>query len=495
MAETVAEAVDRPALQTTDLSAAGPQHRDRRWPRVSISPGRRVQLIIFAVLLGGMVSTGWWLGRKIEERVVSNTVHVNQLYVDSLITPAIQDLRSSPVLAPADIAALDEILHKTPLGAQVAALILWGEGGRVLYSSSHLEIGAYYPPTAELERALAGQLTWGIGSADEVEPLVDRRKSRQLLELYSPVRDVTSGRTLAVVEFYQPFDPLARDIAAARREMWLVVGIVTGVVYLVLAGFVEWASATIAGQQRDLHDQVEQLTELLRQNDQLYERIQRATRSAATMHERLLRRISADLHDGPAQYLGAMALHMDRITRYHAQRPDPAIEPHVTRAERAMHRALEELRVVATGLGLPQLEAMSLDAVIAQVVDRHEELTNTTVAVSATELPEQISTAIKVTVYRVLQEALSNAYRHGRGANQKVEAIVEGGVLGLLVCDHGPGFDVERALDSAEHLGLAGMRDRVESLGGHFTITSRANHGTWVRVLLPLEEESADGRA
>lgn len=385
---------------------------------------------------------------------------------------------------------MDQILAGTPLGAQLAALILWDSNGTVLYSSTHQEIGSSYPPTEDLIAAQAGLLTWDVGEADEVEPLIDRQKSRLLLELYSPVRDASSGKVLAVAEFYQPFDPLARDIAASRREMWLVVGVVTGAVYLLLAGFVERASLTIARQQEALQDQVEQLTELLYQNDQLYERIQRATHSAATMNERVLRKISADLHDGPAQYLGAMALHMDRISLYHRQRPDESIDPHVTRAQSALAKAVEELRSVASGLGLPQLETMPLDAVIAQVVDSHEQLTNSRVTVKVHELPENASTAIKATVYRVLQEGLSNAYHHGKGIDQRVEAVVEGGLLGLLVSDRGPGFDVDAAIDSTEHLGLSGMRDRVESLGGHFTITSRRGSGTWVRVLLPLEEVS-----
>lgn len=489
MTKSIAEAMEHGATTPDTREEQGiPGIWAGRLRRVLASPGRRVQLITLVALLSGMAATGWWLGSKVEERVLMNTVQVNQLYVESMIVPVTEHLRSRPELPPSSIVMIDRILTQTPLGEQITALILWGEHGQIIYSSNHEEVGEVYPMTPELGLSLAGQTTWDVINASEIDASIPADTDQLLLELYSPVRDPLTGRVLAVVEFYQPYDPLARDIAAARREMWLMVGLVTVLLYILMAAFVEWASATIAAQQKELQSQVERLTEVLCQNDQLYERVQRATHSAAATQERALRRISADLHDGPTQYLGAMALHMDRITLYHRERPDASIDPHVSRAQSALTRAVEELRGIAAGLGVPQIEGMTLDGVIAQVVGSHEQLTSSRVAVVVHELPEQASPAIKLTIYRVLQEALSNAYRHGQGAEQKVEVTVEDGLLGLLVSDRGPGFQADAALDGGTHLGLAGMRDRVESLGGHFSVTSMPGRGTWVRALLPLEQ-------
>ena len=134
----------------------------------------------------------------------------------------------------------------------------------------------------------------------EAEENVPQRAIRsELLETYSPVRLSGTNEVIAVAEFYQTVDALNQEIAAAQRRSWLVVGTVTLVIYLLLAGFVRRASDTIEQQQATLNDQISRLTELLGQNQELHERVRRAAGSVATLNERLLRRIGSELHDGP----------------------------------------------------------------------------------------------------------------------------------------------------------------------------------------------------
>jgi signal transduction histidine kinase len=380
----------------------------------------------------------------------------------------------------------------TPLGAHLAALILWSEGGHVLYSSVPEQIGKNFAPDDELVGSFAGAVRWELVKSEDEAHIPIQRQSTRLLAMYSPVRDLITGRVIAVVEFYQPFDPLAEGITSAQHETWLIVGGATLMMYLLLASFIERVSATIVSQQLALRDKVAQLTDLLEQNDQLYERVQRATHSVATTSERLMRRISADLHDGAAQYLGTAALHLDQIAIYHREQGDERVEPHITRAQSALTRAIEEVRGVAAGLKIPQLEAMSLDMVIADAVVRHEQHTNTSVTVVVNDMPDEVSAAVKVTTYRVLQEALSNAYRHGLGVDQRVETNAQNGMLEVLISDAGPGFETAAAVDSMVHMGLSGMRDRVESLGGQFVVTSQIGLGTQVRMVLPFDEEAEE---
>lgn len=448
----------------------------------SLSPARRFQLASLAVLLSGMFSTGWWLGQQIEARVISNIVEVNSLYVESLITPAIQDLSASAVMSERDVAALDRILYGTALGEQLAGLVLWGSGGRVLYSSDRAQIGQSYPVDDDLGAALAGRVTWELTGADDEAHIPAQQRAERLIALYGPVRDVQTGRVIAVAEFYQSFDIIASDIALAQEETWLIVGVATLVMYLLLFGFIQRISATIV-------EQVAQLTALLEQNAELYERTQRATQRAATTNERVLRRISADLHDGLAQYLGAATLHLGRIAGAITPQSHPQVAPFVERAQNAVSKAIQEARGLATSLGLPELEPMPLEAVITRVVDTHERLTNSEVQVIVHDLPEQASPAIKVTLYRIIQEGLSNAYRHGQGREQRVEVVAEDGVLAVLIADRGPGFALDPAHIDGEHMGIGGMRDRVESLGGTFTVTSVPGYGTMVRALLPFTTE------
>ena len=101
---------------------------------------------------------------------------------------------------------------------------------------------------------------------------------------------------------------------------------------------------------------------------------------------------------------------------------------------------------------------------------------------------------VKITLYRLVQEALTNAYRHAGGKGQRVVVQCDGRDLKVAVMDAGPGFDGGQEGDSAEHLGLVGMRERVESLGGQFAIESTPGSGTTVRAHLALAAKGSDER-
>jgi len=86
---------------------------------------------------------------------------------------------------------------------------------------------------------------------------------------------------------------------------------------------------------------------------------------------------------------------------------------------------------------------------------------------------------------RVLQESLANGFRHGGAAQQRVELTRSDAQLVVEVTDSGKGFDPQ-AVAADGHLGLAGMRERVEILGGTFSVQSAPGHGTLIRAALPL---------
>jgi signal transduction histidine kinase len=91
----------------------------------------------------------------------------------------------------------------------------------------------------------------------------------------------------------------------------------------------------------------------------------------------------------------------------------------------------------------------------------------------------------KISIYRFVQEGLNNAYRHGKGRDQAVKAAMKGGKLFVEVLDGGPGFDPVRS----EGLGLAGLRERIESIGGQFETVS-GPQGTRLVITLSIEEQS-----
>src|SRR5262249_43301308 len=121
----------------------------------------------------------------------------------------------------------------------------------------------------------------------------------------------------------------------------------------------------------------------------------------------------------------------------------------------------------------------------ARAIDDHERRARIHVERHFEGLPEQAPLAIKIALLRTLQEALSNATRHGRGVDVRVELTADGDRLRLSVSDGGPGFE-PRGVEHSGRLGLAGMRERAELLGGEFEVQSEIGHGTTVHACWPL---------
>ena len=146
---------------------------------------------------------------------------------------------------------------------------------------------------------------------------------------------------------------------------------------------------------------------------------------------------------------------------------------------------MDEIRTICSGLVLPQLEAASLSEILERSVEAHRQRTGSPVDLSISSPPERLSPSAKICIYRFVQETLNNAYRHGGGAGQRVVQTNEGDRVRIEVADGGPGFDLDDIQPTS--LGLAGLRERIESLGGTFEINSSAP-GTVVRMSLSTEE-------
>lgn len=456
------------------------------------SLAHQFMLASLVVLVAGMLVIGWWVGRQIEAGVMSQTAGTTALYVDSFITPHLQDLAQTNALAPEGVAQLSSLLRETPLGQRVVAFKVWDASGRILYSTSPSNIGQVFPVRGGLARAWQGEVSTHVSDLRDEENASERERWSRLLETYSPVRLAGTNRIIAVAEFYQVVDDLQKDVLAAQLRSWLVVGAATLAMYLLLAGIVRRGSDTIVRQQAELSDKVAKLTDLLRQNAELHERVRRAATRTTALNERFLRRVSAELHDGPAQDLGLALLRMDGVMERCAACPIPGGEERKVSddlgvVQTSLGRALQEVRAISAGLRLPELGELTLAETLARVVRDHERRTNTTVVLKADKLPEQVPLPVKITVYRLVQEALSNAYRHGGGVGQQVQAEAPDRYLRVHVIDDGPGFDWPRVARREDHMGLTGMKERVESLGGLFQVKTGPGKGTRVTAWLPID--------
>jgi signal transduction histidine kinase len=473
--------------QTDPNSPGSPLRRFAMAALRGDSPLRAFVPVSMIILIVGMLVTSWWLSSQIESNVVQRTTQINALYIESFVAPLLNQVDSSQPLSAPEAKALDGILNNTPLGREIVAFIVWGPNGKVLYSSDASQIGKIYPVTDDLQGSLNGEVTWELNHHNDEGHIPSQHRADLLLATYTPIRHIGTNQIVAIAEFYQTGDPLVRDIQAAQRGAWIVVGLVTLAMLFVFIVFIRKASGTIARQQSELSTQVVQLTDLLGQNAELHERVQRATRRVAMLNEHFLRRVSSELHDGPAQYLSLALLHLDRADPGQDVASGTGDE-HLQTVQQSVLQALQEVRSISSGLGLPQVEQLSLPDAIARAVRSHERRTRTSVDLICTNLPAQAPPDCKLTLYRVLQESLTNAFRHAGGAGQAVRVSLDDGMLVAEIIDQGPGLrPVSDGSD--DHMGISGMRERVECLGGEFVIDSSPGVGTRIRARIPLFEK------
>lgn len=452
---------------------------------------QQFMLASLVILLAGMAGIGAWVGRQVEAGVIRHTGATAAVFIDSFVAPSLQALGNSWELPPGNVNRLNSLLQNSPLGQQIVAFKVWDTRGRLLYSSDPSAIGKTFPMHAGMLRARLGEVVSTISPLDEDENADLGAVYDQLLETYSPVWLSGTDQIIAVAEFYLSTDELKSETGALKRRTWLVIGAAGLLIYLLLAGFVRRASDTITRQQSELGVQVAQLTNLLAQNRELNERVRRAAGSVALLNESYLRRIGSELHDGPAQDLGLSLLKLDDVVgraEAHPQEPlGTRLMGQLTGIQASLQNALKEMRGIAAGLSLPELAGLGLPETIVRAVRSHERQTGTRVSLELGPLPETAGLPVKITVYRVIQEALNNAYRHAGGVGQAVQVLSQAGQLEVEVSDQGPGFQPDESSQWDGHLGLGGMRERVESLGGSFAIESQPGQGARIRASLPLE--------
>ena len=442
------------------------------------------------MILGTLV-VGTWVAEQIKTNVINESAATTALYMDSFITPNLQELGTANTLTPEHLWNLNDTLSKTDLGRQIVTIKIWGNNNQILYSNSPSLVGLSFPSAEDLELARKGEIIAAISDLQDDENFEERKIYSRLLEIYIPILLNDTQEVIAVAEFYRKIEGLESEIAAAQRKSWFVVGTSMTVIYLILIGFVQSIASTIGRQEKGLRDQVVRLTELIAKNGDLDKRMRRAAANTTALNERFLRRISAELHDGPVQEVSLALLRLDRVNAQNETcrvvNEDFECNDHLPTVQTSLQIALEEMRSIASNLGLPQLSHMTLADVIARVVRSHEKRTRSKVILSVINLPGQVNLPLKITVYRLIQEALNNAYIHAGCADQRVRVVCANNLLQIEISDKGPGFDAANSIKWEEHLGLSGMRERVESMGGVLEIQSMLGEGTIVNANISLQ--------
>ena len=223
--------------------------------------------------------------------------------------------------------------------------------------------------------------------------------------------------------------------------------------------------------------------------------IQACKRILAVTEEEL-QHVILNIHDGPVQKLFAASsqveLMMSRLPALPAK-ARPQLEADLSRVAALLQASLNEIKNTLGTMRPPEFRRRPLASVIQGLVIQHETLTGMRVNLEVRGEMPQIGLPVKIALYRIMQEALSNAYRHANVESLDVCLSAEDGWVTLEVMDAGAGFEPPplegpSGTEREEHIGLRGMRDRAQLVGGKIRLTSSPGEGTRIEVKVPADD-------
>ena len=449
-------------------------------------------LLLAAVLFAGLAYvTGKLQNHIIAGRMIEGSLEIEQALARGVLLSVLGD---EPIRGYLPVAVQHRVHDAVTTQIDpdyIDKVKIWGLDGTLVYNSDGpIDAGGVLEPAAM--RAVQGETV--ILRADDGTPenLWDGEIGTVVYEVYIPLVN-RAGQVIAVGEIYCSVELLMARISRmladtdAVRIASLVVGIVG------LAVLVAFAQRRIAAQEAAISESLRKSDALAQANRRLFRESEELRRQAAQISEAVLNRIGADLHDGPIQLLSIAALYRSQLT--HAE----ADMPLARKASELLESALEELRMISTGLVMPTLDGLDVEKTLQLAVQNFRNECGTEVAVDIAHLDLTPDDELRVAVYRIVSEALHNARTHAQGKGLAVQASHAQGMVRIVVSDKGPGLDrnalqAEAAGQQDGHvsLGLAGMRNRARSVGADLTVNSRPGRGT--EVVLLLEQAKMEAR-
>jgi len=284
-----------------------------------------------------------------------------------------------------------------------------------------------------------------------------------VLEIYTPLHRSSDGVQFGTAELYYSAASVLELRDKAQRDVWVLVGLFGLMLVSTLYLVVSTASRTIVRQRERLAANLAASRRLSDENRTLRDAADDLRLAANSANEGLLAKVGSDIHDGPIQLLTLIILRLTRANK--------AGTTELPQLIKLATETMADLRSISTGLVLPELRELGLGETLALAARRHEDQTGSVVEQRISGLEGTATLAVKIAAFRVVQEALTNAFRHGGGVGQVVVASIIDGVLNLDIENQIARSAMPKPGESNTQLGLRGMRFRVESLGGRLTVS------------------------
>jgi signal transduction histidine kinase len=234
--------------------------------------------------------------------------------------------------------------------------------------------------------------------------------------------------------------------------------------------------------------------QLLEQSRHMQEQLRLLSRQLLMAQEEERKKISRELHDVIAQTLTGINVSLATLKKEAASNTR-GLEQNIARTQLLVDRSVSIVHQFARELRPTVLDDLGLIPALHTFMKNFRKETGIRVSLSAFAAVEQLNGDKRTVLYRVAQEALKNIARHAQASRADVRIQKLDGAVCMAIKDNGKGFQEEHVLHArkGKRLGLLGMRERLEMVGGKFTVTSAPGKGTTVSAQIPLMERTSPG--
>jgi signal transduction histidine kinase len=229
---------------------------------------------------------------------------------------------------------------------------------------------------------------------------------------------------------------------------------------------------------RDLTERQRAERELLETNRQL----QQLSASLQTVREEQRTRISRELHDELGQLLTGIRMEVSWLGR-HLPSGEGTMIDKIGSVKNQIDQTIASVRRISSELRPLVLDDLGFAAAATWYVDQFSARTGLLVGLALPTIDPQRGDAVATALFRIVQESLTNVVRHANAKKVEIRLDFLEGNWVLTITDDGDGFVHDRGRPG--HIGLIGMRERAQTLGGHFSVTSEPGAGTKITVRIP----------
>jgi len=234
--------------------------------------------------------------------------------------------------------------------------------------------------------------------------------------------------------------------------------------------------------------------QLLEQSRLMQEQLRLLSRQLLSAQEEERKKISRELHDVIAQSLTSINIRLGTLKK-EAALNTKGLDRSIARTQRLVEHSVNIVHRFARELRPTVLDDLGLIPALHTFMKNFRKETGVGVSLSAFAAIEEVNGDKRTVLYRVAQEALTNVARHARASQAEVKIQKLDGAIRMKIKDNGKGFQGERVLRAKKstRLGLLGMRERLEMVGGHFSVTSTPGKGTTVLAQIPFIDHPSGG--